>query len=280
MTAVGIPIKYDGPAVTRPQVSLLGSAEVVTHTDERFTGGIDITYETCSDDHIGIWEYCVDNPEPKPVGPLSSQATFQPFTITAGITCSTFSGYSAEDFLVKADRKLKANISQKIENELWTGAVLGNDAIASSDANEVTSSAIAPGKAVARLEDALGGRGTIHMSPLVLGILLDSGSNAVFSERDPQTGNIRYFTFMGNPIVAGYGYPGTDPDGQAAATDTSWVYATSPVVVHIGAVNHPAETITQGVSRGTNDVTFYAEQTAIATFDISCGHHAAQVSTA
>ena len=47
------------------------------------------------------------------------------------------------------------------------------------------------------------------MSPLILGNLLASGSRNVY-KADSQTGVIRYFTFMGNPIVAGYGYPGTD----------------------------------------------------------------------
>lgn len=278
MTAVGIPISYEGPKVIKPRVSLLESVEVVDHADERFAGGIDISYDPCGDDSIGLWEYCVADPDPLNVGPYSTVATFNPFTITAGVTCSSYSNYTEQDFILKADRLLEANISKKLEAELWTGATVGNDHLAQTSGTDLTgATAISPQIAIAALEQALGHRGVIHMSPLVLGGLLASGSENVEREVDPQTGAIRYFTFMGNPIVAGYGYPGTSESGSAPTSTAEWIYATGPVVVHRGPVVHPVKEKVQAISTTTNDFTYYAQQTAIATFDASCGLYSAKV---
>jgi len=278
MTAVGIPISYEGPKVIKPRVSLLESVEVVDHVDERFAGGIDISYDPCGDASIGLWEYCVADPDPLPAGPYSTVATFNPFTISAGVTCSSYSNYTEQDFILKADRLLEANISKKLEAELWTGATVGNDHLAQASGTDLTgATAIAPGIAVAALEQALGHRGVIHMSPLVLGGLLAAGSDSVYEEIDPQTGALRYFTFMGNPIVAGYGYPGTDESGGNPTATAEWMYASGPVVVHRGPIVHPAKEKVQAVSTTTNDFTYYAQQTAIATFDVSCGLYSAKV---
>lgn len=278
MTAVGIPISYEGPKVIKPRVSLLESVEVVDHADERFAGGIDISYDPCGDDSIGLWEYCVEDPDPLEVGPYSTVATFNPFTVTSGVSCSTYSNYSEQDFILKAERLLDANISKALETELWTGATIGNDHLASATATDITgATALTPGIAVAALEQALGHRGVIHMSPLVLGGLLAAGSNNVFMEKDPQTGAIRYFTFMGNPIVAGYGYPGTYEDGTSPTATAEWMYASGPVVVHRGPIVHPTKEKVEAISTSTNDFTYYAQQTAIATFDISCGQYVAKV---
>lgn len=279
MPAVGIPITFEGPVVTKPRVSILTAAEVITHTDERFAGGIDTTFESCGDDHIGTWLYCVDNPDEKPVGPWGAQDTFQPFTVTAGITCSTYSGFKEDEYLKKAARKLESQLAQTIETELWTGTILGNSAIASADATDLTTaSEISPEMGLAALEQALGQRGMIHMSPRILGRLLALGDDIVIREIDPQTKNIQYFTYMGNPIVAGYGYPGTSPAGAAPDADAEWMYSTTPVVVHLGPVEYSSKKLVDNVSCETNSVTFYAEQTAVATFDSTCGHYAAKVS--
>lgn len=115
------------------------------------------------------------------------------------------------------------------------------------------------------------------MSPLVLGGILANGSDTIIQEKDPQTGIIRYYTYMGNPIVAGYGYPGTDKSGGAPTATAEWIYASGPVVVHVGPVTSPTKNQAQGSDFTRNDFTFYAQQTAVATFDSSCGIYTAKV---
>ncbi len=277
MAAVGIPITYEGSKVIKPRVSLLESVEVVLHEDERFAGGIDVSYDPCGDDSIGIWKYCVASPDALPTGAVCNNAGFDPFTIVAGIEASTY-GTSNKDLMLKAERLLDANVSKQLEEELWTGAQTSNDHLASASATDITgATAIDPEIALSALENKLGHRGVIHMSPLILGNLLASGSRNVYKEADSQTGVIRYFTFMGNPIVAGYGYPGTDKSGGNPTSTAEWMYASGPVVVHLGPVTFPTKEKSQSVNRSNNEYTFYAQQTAVATFDISCGHYVAKV---
>jgi hypothetical protein len=69
------------------------------------------------------------------------------------------------------------------------------------------------------------GKGIIHMPRLVATLLLRLG--ALHME-----GGVLY-TGLGTPVAAGagYDYPNTGPDGNEAAEDTKWIYATGLVII-------------------------------------------------
>ena len=273
-----------GPVLAPPLVSLLNSAEVVKHDNFRFVAGMDIQFESCALDSTGIWLNCAEDPIPKESTGAGSVDTFEPFIVTAGDTCSTYSRADADVFKQRAVRKLNACISRRIEREVYLDfSELGNPAIASDAAVDVSEdTALQPHIALAKIEEGLGANGCgqramIHVTPFILNVLIHNTNGQVTQVVDPQTGVIRYYTAMGNQLVAGYGYTGADPDGEDPDSGTEWIYATAPIVIHLGPVLVTPDTMAQALSRGTNDVTFYAERAVVAAFDTSCGQLAAKV---
>lgn len=264
------------PPLTPPRISLLTSSDVVTDNSSRWEAGYTYDPEGCGEANVGL--ICPAPGTIKEFCPNPTLVDFQPFYIYGPDKCSTF-GFKARDFYGRATRKLLAAESWFLENEIMLDTLgLGNPAIATAGANTVTTGALPPHVALARLEDALGdcNRGTrsmIHVRPGILALL-------VYGQQLRREGNV-WLTPLDNIVVPGRGYPGTGPLGQPIAANSEWMYATSMVQIRrsqIVLTPDPAEVTAENpygippaaVDRRVNDIFVLAERIISAAWDPSC----------
>jgi hypothetical protein len=77
-------------------------------------------------------------------------------------------------------------------------------------------------------------------------------------------------TRRGSIVVAGGGYTGTGPTGNAGAAVTAtaeWMYATGPVDVRLDTIDVQPDSLAEATDRTTNTVVFRAGRRALVTFD-------------
>lgn len=220
------------------------------------------------------------------------KGTTYPFGVIASYPLLSMGAGMSED--ERRSRVMDAAdvLTQKaVEHELWTGDLAMSadhfDAsyLAMAGSTEVSpgGAATAANHALASLEWALGqcsaGSGVIHMTRDVASRL----SSFLFKDGD------KVFTVLGTPVVVGSGYTGVGPAGAVpavtvpfpaipvigAAPTTSWMYATGPVSVHLGAVQY----IGERRDAATNEITAMAGRPATVYWDSSC-HFAAEVNLA
>lgn len=217
--------------------------------------------------------------------------TTYPFGIVAAYALEGVIGLSLEDRKARVMHAAEVLTQKAVEHEFWTGDL----ALASGhlDASYITgfgSIEVSPGgagtaadHALSALEWALGqsdaGTSVIHMTRDVASRL---------SQFLVKVGD-KIYTILGTPVVVGSGYvSGTDgapagaPPGApeayppipsiGAAPTTSWMYATGPVVVHLG----PVEYIGERRDVATNEAIVLAGRPAAVYWDSAC-HFAAEV---
>ena len=85
----------------------------------------------------------------------------------------------------------------------------------------------------------------------------------------------KLFTWNGNQVVAGSGYPGTAPDGTTPPNGTRWIYATGALFGYRSAVKLIG-TNGEILTRSNNTVTAIAERTYVIGWE--CCHFAIPVS--
>lgn len=269
------------PPLAAPAQGLLVAADVIDHTegDARGMNGVAWSPEHCGD--LEVWAASCGSNAAKLAGrnrPANLAA--EPFAVIARDECSTF-GFRAADYEARARRALDAKQGKAIEAEFWSGTLIPANPNLSDATATVVGTGLGLRLALATLSQALavgnGGIGMIHARPLVvlqwfaLGLLrLDQG---------------KLRTAMGNLVVAGYGYAGTGPAGQAPANGTEWAYATDTVIVERWPVivspeaedgMSDAERIAQATDRTTNLVSFRAERMAVPKWS-ACVHAAVEV---
>lgn len=207
-----------------------------------------------------------------------------PFIIVAGRTCSTW-GWQDADYEADANRLLTAVEYQAIAKELWRGDYArdrGHDCnpyLAKNPVNLVTEAGgdplidgMAPSEALASLEDWISseciGSGIIHATTRTL--VAWAKLQLIVREGG------RLFTVLGTQIIADKAYDGSGPvtpnpvpggpplDGQPAAADRMWAYATcAPVVIRIDTQVTPLPgEFSEAVDRKTNTITYRAEKMA------------------
>ena len=200
---------------------------------------------------------------------------WDPYPIYDGDGCTTLDS-SFEEASERSSTSLRRQSSHLVENVLWTGQVNGldftanhpNTALASADAatpNGTTPLGVVSAMSlmVETLADTLGGlRGMIHV-PAELLPFLD------FYGQVQREGNALLTYAADHHLVAGTGYPGTDPDGASEA-GVMWIYGTSPVALLYSTVYVPSESPRYSAyDRSHNDVDVVAERMALAHFDRS-----------
>jgi hypothetical protein len=211
---------------------------------------------------------------------------YDTFNVQTKFTCSSMSR-RPEEVAEIAERAAEACVQKALEIEFWAGDLAKvaavdwnanedeeypNRYLASEDAVDVTptpGTGVKAKYALALLERALGDcgcgiNGTIHMTRDVattLG-LKDKGGHLV--------------TSLGNTVVAGAGYSGVGPDGEAAPDGKVWAYATGPVTVRLGSRDvSPIEYTAADIAK-TNTVIYQVDQVAAVTWN-SCCHFAVLV---
>lgn len=214
-----------------------------------------------------------------PTGDKAPVREYRPLATEASVICSTFGSLAVEDD-ARARRKLSAVASKLIERELWTGSeadafgYTSNPRLASAGATNLGTFGYEV--ALAELEQALADvlssqRRMIHAQPRVVIAWASSGLIDV-------RGDV-LVTKLGTIVVAGAGYPGTGPSGQAADADNSWAYGTSAVDVRLGAVWSPTGDELTAIDRTTNTRLHRYYRAVAATWD-GCAHHVVNVNLA
>lgn len=177
----------------------------------------------------------------------------------------------------RAVRSLELQSSHLVEQILWTGVVNGldftanhpNRALAGGAAVDLPNGTTPTGVVTAfslmveALSERLGGaQGMIHVPASLLPFLTFYGQVV----RD--TTNVIYTYAADHVIVAGTGYPGTDPDGNVDL-DATWIYGTSFVELRYSSVFVPSDDYPQGAfNPSTNDFAVVAERSALASWDL------------
>lgn len=253
-----------------PRYGLLAAAPVVTDEEMRWAlAGWNMVPEQC-----GVGGRVAIDCEGETVAlvPDASPGTVEGggFLVWAGDRCSTF-GALGRDRAGLARRQLVATESYQIAEELWKGTFV-NRALTDSASDELTTAAVSPLDAIARLEHGLarcgkGRRGMIHVTPQLLVHVAGAQAGA-------QTGNL-WLTPTGNIIVADAGYDGSGP-GNVAAGATQWAYATSMVEVRLGPIEVLDE-MAVVLDRTVNTAVVIAHRAATVSWD-ECCHLAAEVS--
>lgn len=174
-------------------------------------------------------------------------------------------GLSFEEAAALARERLLVGEERRVEQAFWTGD-LGN----TPSLQDASTTALASGAAqqlpvgLGLLEEYIGDNygslGVIHMSRKAATYCHD------FLEVRGKT----LTTKLGTLVVAGAGYPGTGPTGQAAAGATQWVYATPALFGHRSDIYDASNRAGDLLDRGVNNFHALAERAYLLGFD-PCG---------
>jgi hypothetical protein len=281
MPGLGPAVVVAPPPATAPAHNLVTSAlPQPSGEGDRWQMG----FESCPEGCVTIASWypgCPVTGGPPGAG-LKSDATpppdvvpYTPFMLETPVECCSY-GFKSQDYEGRARRQLEAGTPKGLEREFWTGELVpDNPHLASSGAVVVPGGPFDPIKALARLNQAiadcsLGGRGMIHATPYLVSIWVHQFG--ALDEEGPRL----VTKVMKNVVVAGTGYPGTGPTGQAAG-GTQWAYATGMVQVRLGDVVVIPDTMAEALDRLSNTVNYRAERVAAASWDTCC-HFAVEVS--
>lgn len=246
-----------------------GCTEVITVTDPHELNGTDFLSTACG--AVGQWQDCPDplfpNPENKTFD-RPVQCSFEPVTLYAGITCSTF-GLSFEEGQAAALEQLALGEQRGLEDFFMRRWLCTN-----ADGNDLTpaAGALSVAAGVGALENWLannyGGTGVIHV-PAGAAALMSHATLVDFVT----SGNGSPRTLMGNCLVLGAGYAANlGPDGAGgcvvAPAGEAWLYITPPVRVRRDTAFLATTTEAQSVRSATNDRFALAESTFVV--EVAC----------
>lgn len=298
------------PAVVAPPPvlpalhNLVSSAITITEPDSRWEGGI--AWRSLAGSEAGVWVPCQydEDGEPVPADELAPKqgprrigpSSFQPYDVELADECSAF-GLSDADWERRARLYLDAATPKAVEAEFWTATqhpdnfsltshTPNTDGTAPGSTGGVLNPTLVtplePSHALAALQQALancgaGTRGMIHATPYLAELwggrlqVKDIGIDDPTQPPDV-SGAVSLLTTKtrGTIVVAGAGYLGTGPDGNAKATPdagTVWAYASKMVAVRLGGVRLVPGSLAEALDRDTNSVVYRAERAAAAVPD-------------
>lgn len=270
--AIGPSTIVPAPPLSPPAFGLLAAATVIDHEDERFLNGITFAPENCAD--VEIIDAVCGPGDAKPTGlNRAGWEEYEPFLLIGRDSCSTF-GWQTADYEARARRHLAARESDGVEEEFWTGALLPDNPRLAGPASVAVGTGLSPRAGLAALVQGLAdrnvGRGMIHARPYLVEVWGAEGLLRVEQNR--------LVTWTGHTVVAGQGYPGTGPAGEAVGA-TEWAFATDPVVVHRGPVRTYPGSLAEATNKTNNTVEFRAER-GYAPIRGTCAHVHASITTA
>lgn len=260
-----------GPPRTPLQFGLFSHVAPRTGDDGRWQiSGVEWETLTCAPAGGRGMDYC----DPDDVVGLPKTLTRQdtpegaatPFTVYGWHNCSPI-GTSYERGLQLAEQHLIAREEARVERAIWTGD-LGNTP-SLRDATKVydVANGVSVVEGVAFLEswsaNQYGSQGVIHMTR---GFATQALAKGVVKANGP-----RLFTVLGTPVVAGAGYDGSGPTGEAdPATLHSWAYITPAIFGQRGEILPSSGRPYDLLDRGTNDLHSIAERTHLIGWE-DCG---------
>lgn len=221
-----------GVPLAVPRVGLLASAKQVNDAGDRWGLGVEWLPELQAYDSDGFGGRDLKCSMVDVAHDADNKATVEhafPFQVYGIDWCSTL---EEREYAQRAERLLAATRSRSVAEELWTGTIAQAQGLTSgwlaSATDLATSSAVAPGKALAKLDQAIAirlsnGQGMIHCTVETLNRLVQADALV----RDGS----QWVTAFGNIVVADAGYTG-DRDGQNV--NTEWMVGTSLVRFQLG----------------------------------------------
>lgn len=260
----GPPRTLLGPTPTPPLYNLLRVATVVADPDLHYlAGGAVYPYPTLADG--SQHDPCsTGTTREKLAGGTVPLPEFGAFTVYVAETCSAVGIGDDGAFRARATVALSALEAALVEQEFAFGnAMPGNPYLTDASAAIVDSSGLGPALALALLEDEIaetGKMGVIHTTPGVATALI--GAQLAFRDG----GLLK--TGLGTPIVAGYGYVGMVPLGQAAlGAGEGWMIATGPIEIRRTEMEMLPGSLAEALDRLQNDVTYRAERYYLVDWD-------------
>lgn len=199
---------------------------------------------------------------------VNRRKEYLPFVIQSSVQASTM-GTNPEELKKKAVEALKAATQKALEREFWAGTItkalitagdtgLENRYLAATTATDVTptpGTAIKPLHGLALLESSLGSSGFGEV-----GVVHATRSGATSIGLGLCHEEDVLLTKLGTKVVAGSGYLGTGPDGNAPSGSKTWLYATGPVSVRLGSIEVYQDRVQSAIDTSVNTITYTANR--------------------
>lgn len=247
---------------------LLGGCIDVVTADVHQLNGTDTVSLSCADSNL--WYQCDVRPgSPTPDNPGSKTfdrpevCEYDPVTVYAGVTCSTF-GITHAEGQTRALEQLRVGEQRALERfymeQVLCGYAAGNDLTPAAGALSIT---VGVGMLEGWLAENYGGEGVLHV-PAGVAALMSAYHLITFGT---ETSNPS--TLMGNCVVLGAGYqanlgPVTPGPGCAPApAGEAWLYITPPVRVRRDQPALVQREEKLSVNTSTNDRYVLAESTFV-----------------
>lgn len=251
-----------------PYGLLGGCVEVIQSTNPHTLNGTDLLSMSCA--NTNTWQDCPPEEFPNPDAKTFDrprQCTFEPVTLYAGVTCSTF-GITFEEGQDRALEQLRMGEQRALEEFFLRRWLCVN-----AEDQTPAAGALHIAQGVGVLESWLavnyGGQGVLHV-PAGAAALLSAARLTNWPD-----GNDSPRTLMGNCVVLGAGYAanvGPD-DCTVAPSGEAWIYITPPVRVRRDTRSLTTTTEQQQMNTVTNDRYALAETTAVV--EVACCEAAA-----
>lgn len=293
------PLEVAPPIVTPESATLLDYVQWVDTTNPHWRLGV--MYPVVCGGASTTYDICVQTLSPAASGdnPIKSQQAERTwraataFTVYTEIDCSPVGWWNdAESNIREALRRSEAHV---VEEAFWTGTVHGdvNIALPHLAANTemflgedqpvgmvtLQTAASVPvtgtvdvveglGILERELSDCYSAQGIIYAPLLAFEQLVNQ--LLVFQR------NGLWYTAKGNKVIPGGGFTGSAPDGSAAPTGTTWMYATGALMGYRSAPQQVADR-TASFDREVNTLELIIERTYLLGWD--CCHIGVRVST-
>lgn len=201
------------------------------------------------------------------------------FTVYGHFQCSPV-GWSVDQAQERAVSHLKNREEARVEQAFWTSD-LGNIPSLQRDAGAVQPAPTTVGTGTSDIitglglledfiGDSYGSLGVIHLTRAT--------ATAALSRNALIVSGGRLVTLLGTPVVAGAGYPGTGPAGQAAAAGTQWAFASPALFGYRSDIFDSSDIAGDLFDRANNNLYAVAERSYLIGFD-PCGVAAVLVDT-
>lgn len=270
------------PPAAAPPHSLLRAA--ITNRDGDAGGdwvrGLQYVPETCGG-YRALSDCTAEEADYGAAGPVPDAVIYRPWDLQVQDPCASTFGYDDAEVTGRLRRAADAIESFAIARELWTGdlsrqeaGALGGDTdpnlYLTRDPTVVAPGPVSPKRGLGLIEQAAGE--AFHGQQVFLH--LSRAARPFFPEL-VKVGQLLY-TNIDNLVVADAGYPGSPPEGVAAAADVAWVYATGPVVVRRTPLVVDTADLAEVIDVRTNTIRRTAGKRVAATFD-TCAYFAVPI---
>lgn len=272
MTTPAYTVEGTGPIRSGLPYGLFSVVSLSTPTDSHWEGGIQWDPLGC-DPVNGIGEPGVEGGVTTATG-LPKTGDREPgpdyasaFSVYALWEGSSL-GHSMQDAQDRATSRLLAREEARVEQALWTGDLGNTPHLAAGAGVTIVESGVnKPTHAIGALEGFLateyGSVGVLHMDRATAVSLL--------AEDLLETHNGRLHTVLGTPVVAGAGYPGSGPNGEAPHKTKRWVYATPALMGFRSDLFFSTKLPYDLLDRSQNDLFAIAERKYTIGFDSCAG---------